>query len=165
MAEDWLEHLIDGIKQGYHEAAERTAQLEHEQEIVLQKGPGVWCSFVGYIEKYARDAICAFGQDITLREGPLSVKVDSSGQVQLEKKAFPYLEFSAIPDFGGRTADITYSKVKPKLEPHHTVRGTPIPCHFEVSREDEVYLLLNGRDCHEPHEAAKLVFEKLFHID
>jgi hypothetical protein len=82
----------------------------------------------------------------------------------LDKKAFPYLQLSAVPDYAGRTANISYVKVNPKLDPNHTVRGTPIPCHFAVSREDKVYLLLNGKDCHEPREAAKLVFEKLFHL-
>jgi len=165
MAEEWLQHLVDRIKHGYHEAAERTAQLEHEQEIVLQQGPAVWRSFVDSIENLAREAICEFGQDVTLREGPLAVKVDSDGQVQLDKKAFPYVQFSATPDYGARTANISYAKVNPKLEPNHTVRGTPIPCHFEVSRDDKVYLLLNGKDCREPQEAAKLVFEKLFSVD
>ncbi len=165
MAEPWIQHLVAGIKQKYHEAAEETARLEHEQEVVLQQGPAVWNSFVDFIAKYAHDAVDEFGQDVTLREGPLSVDVDSSGQLRLDKKAFPYVQFSAAPDYNGRTANICYARVNPKLEPNHTVRGTPIPCHFAVSQEDKVYLLLNGKACQEPQEAAKHVIEKLFHID
>ncbi len=165
MAEEWLHHLVDGIKQKYHQAAEETARLEHEQEVVLQEGPAVWNSFVEFIQKYASEAISEFGQDVTLREGPLTVDVKSNGEVRLDKKAFPYVQFSAAPDFEARTASICYAKVNPKLEPNHTIRGTPIPCHFAVSEQDKVYLLLNGKPCREPQEAAKHVMEKLFHLD
>ena len=146
MAEEWLQHLVDGIKQKYHEAA-------------------VWSSFVECIEEYAHDAMGEFGQDVTFREGPLTVNVDSSGRVQLQKDAFPYLQFSATPDYGSQTADISYRKVNPELEPHHTVRGTPLPCYFAVSREGKVYLRFNGSDCHEPQEAAQRIIEKLFRLD
>jgi hypothetical protein len=104
----------------------------------------------------------AFDGDLTLGEGPLSCGFnEASGAIKIDKTAFPFVAFSATPQYKTRTAQIYYAVMNPiKNVPSYT--PTSMPCRFEVSEHNKVFLQLNGMPFHQAHEAARNIMERLF---
>jgi hypothetical protein len=165
MAEEWLKKLAEQIKAKDHEAAEEVARAVHQLEIIEHHGPVFWRSFTGFLKKYVNDMIEDLEADVTLREGKLSCDVDlGNSKIDIRKAAFPYVQFSATPQYNQRIATIVYATVNPMATQNQSIGTTNMPCHFEVTNHDKVFLHLDGKEFHEPQEAAKHVMEKLFTI-
>jgi hypothetical protein len=135
-------------------------------QIIQTDGPVFWRSFVDFLGKYVEDMKADLAGDVTLREGPLTFSMSQAAdvvQASISKSAFPQVAFTAIPNYQQRSAQVSYVSKNPRT--HGSGVGmTQMPCRFEVSQHDKVYLQLDGKPCHEPHEAAKHVMEKLFTI-
>lgn len=100
MAEQWLKHIVDEIKEKDHAAAEETARSEYEQRIIDGGAPVVWRSLADFLGKYVDDMKSDFHEDITLREGPLRFSFNQSGgQISISKQAFPYVQFTTSPAY------------------------------------------------------------------
>jgi hypothetical protein len=163
MAEEWLKHLAAQIKEQDREPAEKTAHENHELRLIQEHGPVFWRAFADFLGKYIEDMRNDLQDDITLREGPLTYKCEgNNGLVQLGKAAFPFVVFSATPQYQQRVASITYAVINPKLPHDRALNHTGMPCRFEASHHGKVFIQLDGKPFHEPHEAAKYVMEKLF---
>lgn len=164
MAEEWLKRLAAEIKEKDHAVAEETARSEHELRLIKEHGPVLWRALADFLSKYVEDLKADFRDDITLREGQLSFAFNGqNAQIGIGKAAFPYVQFTASPNYQARTASISYVSRNPKLEGGSAVH-TPMPCRFEVTHDNKVYLNLDGKPFHEAHEAAKHIMEKLFTI-
>jgi hypothetical protein len=169
MAEEWLKRLVHEIKEKDHTPAEEAARSAHEQQIINRDGPTFWRSLGDFLCKYVQDMKADFGEDITLREGTLTCtanmqNVPNPNQISINKTAFPYVTFTATPEYPGRSARISYAIRNPAQTPGQGISQTSMPCRFEVSQHDKVYLHLDGKPFHEAHEAAKYIMEKLFTI-
>jgi hypothetical protein len=165
MAEEWLKHLAETIKEKDHSAAEIAERDAHELRVIEQEGPVFWRAFGDLLKKYVDDMKADLDNDVTLRSGALSFSADSGGRFNINKEAFPFVQFSASsPTYKLRTANIAYLVINPQKNPQAGAPMTTMPCRFEVGKHDKVFLQLDGQQFHEPHEAARHVMEKLFTI-
>ena len=166
MAEEWLKDLVERIKDKDHAPAEEAAKLAREQQVIQADGPALWRSLADFLGKYVQEMKVDFHDDITIREGSLTFGFNASGggQISVTKAAFPYVQFTAQPNYQQRLASMTYSFRNPVQPPNQAIQNTPIPCRFEVDQRDKVFLQLDGKPFHEAHEAAKYIIEKIFKI-
>ena len=165
MAEEWLKRLAAQIKEKDHVVAEETARAEHELRLIKEHGPVLWRGLADFLSKYVEDMKVDFHDDITLREGQLGFGFNQgNSQIGISKAAFPYVQFTASPNYQARAASIAYISRNPKLEGGSAAIHTPMPCRFEVTHDNKVYLNLDGKPFHEAQEAAKYIMEKLFTV-
>jgi hypothetical protein len=164
MAEDWLKHLVHEIKEKDHAPAEEAGRSAHEYQIIQRDGPALWLSFADSLGDYVEDMKADFNDDITLREGQLTFTCTQGSQISIGKAAFPYVTFTANPNYPQRSAQISYASQNPRQDPGQSVGHTQIPCRFELNQHNKVYLQLDGKPFHEPQDAAKYIIQKLFTI-
>lgn len=168
MAEEWLKRLVHEIKEKDHAAAEGASRSAHEQRIIDRDGPALWRAFGDFLCKYVEEMTVEFGRDVTLSEGELSCGANpqnATGQMSITKTAFPYVNFTANPNYLSRSAVMMYAVRNPQAPQGQPIAQVLIPCRFEVSHDDKIYKIyfqLDGKPFHEPQEAAKYIIEKLF---
>jgi hypothetical protein len=166
MAEEWLRKLAHEIKEKDHAEAEKLARENYERALVVQQGPVLWRSFADLLQRFVNELTAAFHDDVTLSEGPLSYafRPPQGDQIVITKAAFPFVSFTAVPQYSQRLASITYSVINPQKSANLNLSPTTMLCRFEVSENHRVFLQLDGEAFHQVDEAAKYVMEKLFSI-
>jgi hypothetical protein len=160
--EEWLKKLVEQIKEQDHDVAERDAHEARKAKVIAEHGPQYWTKFGDCIKGFLDEAKELFGDDVTA--GKISFTLGTPvPQITINKSAYPLIQFTAAPDFKGQIANINYSKANPKQAGQLTAKN--IPARFELSHHHQnVFLQLDGKDFHEPKEAAKYIIEVLLSI-
>jgi len=162
MSEAWINQIVEDIKVKDHNAAEQAAKEKHRLAVIAEKGPIFWRSFADFLKKFVEEIRAGLEGDVT--QGNINCEFDpTSGRIQINKSAFPFLTFNAAPNYSGQPMIPNYVKVNPQQggSPHS---GQSIPCRFEVVGHDDLILQLNGSSYAAPDFAAKFLIEKLFTI-
>lgn len=162
MSEPWIEKIIQDIKEKDHKAAEQAMREEHQKRVIAEKAPIFWRDFADFLKKFVNEIHAGLRGDIT--EGTFSFELDDRNQeIKCEKSAFPFVSFTATPEFGSGKVTMSLTKVNPILS-QAGASGSIIPCRFEVQSNDTLVLQLNGHSYAEPEHAAKFIIEKAFMI-
>jgi hypothetical protein len=161
-AEPWLTTLVEAIKKEDHAVAEKEYQAVRRAELIAQNGPVFWRKFTDVLEVLFRQMEDLFGDHVT--KGRISfTRSPYGGGISINKSAYPFVSFSATPNFAETTAHFTYTVVNPEIPSNIGVPGRFLPCRFGVEA-DEVVMSLDGTMFATPEAAAKFIMEKLFTI-
>jgi hypothetical protein len=161
-AEPWLTTLVEAIKKEDHAVAEREYQAVRRAELIAQNGPVFWRKFTDTLEVLFRQMEDLFGNHVT--KGKISfTRSPYGGGITINKSAYPFVSFSATPNFSETTAHFTYTVVNPEIPQNIGVPGRFLPCRFGVEG-DQVVMSLDGTMFTTPEAAAKFIMEKLFTI-
>jgi hypothetical protein len=158
----WIKKLVRGIEEADHDAAVEARERNHRAEIVKTKGPIFWRSFGDFLSKFVTEMNEEFG-DHPAGDAKISFQKGGQESYRISKAAFPFVNFSATPDFSGGPNMVNFAAVNPERPSNGNVLMSSIPCRFEVLN-DEVELQLNGHLYEHPEEAASFVMEKLFTV-
>ena len=162
VAEPWLTTLVEAIKKEDHVVAEREYQTVRRAELIAQNGPVFWRKFTDVLEVLFRQMEDLFGDHVT--KGKISfTRSPYGGGITINKSAYPFVSFSATPNFSESTAHFTYTVVNPEIPQNIGVPGRFLPCRFGVEG-DQVVMSLDGTMFTTPEVAAKFIMEKLFTI-
>jgi hypothetical protein len=161
-AEPWLTTLVEAIKKEDHAVAEREYQAVRRAELIAQNGPVFWRKFTDVLEVLFRQMEDLFGDHVT--KGKITfTRSPYGGGITINKSAYPFVSFSATPNYSETTAHFTYTVVNPEIPQNIGVPGRFLPCRFGVE-SDQVVMSLDGTMFPTPEAAAKFIIEKLFTI-
>jgi hypothetical protein len=159
MSELWIIQIVRDIKVRHREAAEQARREGDRRKLLQEKAPIFWRDLTDFLRQFLLEIQGGLRGDIT--EGVFSFALDTDNTViMFEKSAFPFVVFSATPEFESGRVRMTFTQHAPiGTEP---ACGTPIPCRFEIHSDGNIILQLNGHAYAEPEEAAKFIIQRAF---
>src|SRR5262249_16208071 len=127
----------------------------------LTRAPIFWRDFADCLRKFVDELQRGLQGDIT--KGNIAfIQRSHRKEVKIEKSAFPYVSFTAVPDFGTGKVTMSLTNVNPRLT--GSASGVHIACRFEVQNDNTLMLRINGHAYVSPEEAAQCIMEKAFTV-
>ncbi len=162
--EEWLKKLVDDIKEKDRGVAEHALHEAQIAKVIAEQSPQYWDALSDSLKTFVEEAKELFGDDPTA--GALAFNAvpprGNQRQIGIVKGAYPFIQFNAT--FPGQ---ITYAKGNPHQGSPGSVSSRQITSQFQVHQhdgQDKVFLQLDGKDFHEPREAAKYIMELLLAV-
>ena len=161
MPEPWIQKIIQDIKIKDAIVAERAIQEACRRKVTLEHAPVFWRDFADFLHKFVNEIHDGLRGDAT--EGEFSFELnDRNYTIEFKKSAFPFVLFTATPEFATGKVTMNLTKVNPSLTGQAS--GSIIPCRFELRGDNAVMLHLNGHAYSEPEDAAKFIIERAFTV-
>ena len=155
MADEWMKKLAHTWGEKDHEAAEEIERREQKERILKEQAQPFFATFAECFKQMA-DEMGGLMEERGLHSQQ-KCGVESNGcTVHLKRDRLPFISASCTFQPSNHTTLFSYTACNPEMPRNAGVQGKNVQSRFEVSHHDKTYLILDGKEFHEPQRGRQV---------